>query len=247
MNSNEILERIKEALKNLSAQIKDSNLYIQLKESFENLSPQMQKITMAGIIAFFAFALLYSPINYLLSADENLTQFQEQRDVIKSLLQVSKDAKDIPNIPPPPPIDAVRENVNTILQGANLMPEQIITNEISQEASQIVPSHLMTGALKVVLAKLNLRQILDIAHSLQNISQSVKFKDVQVQENSEKAGYYNAEFVLVSLNVPSNNNFSVGDSSEEEAPSRKDRFQRNRPKSQNKQEEEVDTSAGDEE
>lgn len=240
MNFDEIKERLRDELKSFWDRIQDSSLYTQIKEKYENLTPQMQKITLFAMGAVFLFLVLSTPVAYVTTASENIAEFEEKRNVIRSLLQVTRDAKDMPNIPTPPPLESIQSNVDGILQSARLMPEQIVSNELTNEISSLIPANLMGGSVRVALSKLNIRQVMDISYELQNISQSVKLKDMQLQASADKSGYFDVQFVLVALNVPK---IEIAPAIEDDAPKTKNRFNRSAPKNRNNSDTDTETEA----
>ncbi|MNL55645.1 hypothetical protein D3C87_1790740 [compost metagenome] len=88
------------------------------------------------------------------------------------------------------------------IQGAHLLPEQIKGTQTVSNNSKLVPANLTEGMLEVSLAKLNLHQILDMGHRLQSINPSVKLKDMVMSANREDSRYFDVVFKLVALAVP---------------------------------------------
>ena len=56
--------------------------------------------------------------------------------------------------------------------------------------------------MTVKLAKLNLKQIVDIGSSLVALSESVKMKDLAIIANATDTRYYDVTYQLYSLNIP---------------------------------------------
>jgi hypothetical protein len=198
----DLRETIASGFKYRWEQFQESDLYIGLNEKYENLSPKKQKLTVAGI----AFALVYLffsiPYGYYSASSEMVTTFEDTRSLMRDLLKASKDGQDIPEIPVPPNVEALRAQVTQQLQAARLLPEQIQGNEVSQDKPTFIPGTLTAGVVKVSLSKLNVRQVSDLGYQLQGISPSVKLVDLSMEANATDPRYYNVIYKLAVLNIP---------------------------------------------
>jgi hypothetical protein len=97
------------------------------------------------------------------------------------------------------------------------LPEQIKGANASASKSQLIPDNLLEGALEVRLAKLNIRQIVDLGYKFQNVSPSVKMKDLVISANLEDNRYFDVIYQLVALAVPAPQEFPI----EENTPNEK--------------------------
>lgn len=202
MNFEEIKENLKESLKKQWDLFQESALYIQVSERYQNLTPVAQKLVLIAIVTFLSFILISTPMSYLSSSNDSVVEFEDRRALIQELLKVSREAQEVPNIPVPPPLDQMRSQVEGKLQNMRVLPEQIKSVELSNEASDLIPASALMGSLNISLAKLNLRQIVDIGHQLQIISPSVKLKDLSITANAEDPRYFDVIYKLFSLKVP---------------------------------------------
>jgi len=66
----------------------------------------------------------------------------------------------------------------------------------------LLPGNLSQGVLKVVLSKLNLRQIVDLGFQFQSISSSVKMTDLVMDMSPTDPRYYDVTYKLAILAVP---------------------------------------------
>ncbi len=198
----DLKEQISSEAKQRWEQIQDSSLFIQMKERYENLTPPAQKATVAGIAVVFSLIMFSIPWGYFSASSESVAAFEDQRQLIRDLLKVSRESHEVPDIPVPPDLNALRMQIDGVLQSARLVPEQIKGTENSADAVHLIPGNLSQGALNVSLAQLNLRQVVDIGHSLQSISSSVKMTDMRMEANAKDARYFDVVYRLVILSVP---------------------------------------------
>ncbi len=198
----DLKENIVTQVKALSEKIQESPLYIRATEQFQNLSPNMQKITLSGGALLGLGILLSIPwSNYTLSM-ASVESFEGTRQTIRDLLKVSREVKDIPNIPQPPDVNDLRNQVQGLLSAGRLLPEQIRGIDNTSNSSRLIPANLNQGTLSVSLTQLNLRQVIDIAHQLQTIHQSIKMTDMEIIANSKNSHYFDVIYKLAVLLVP---------------------------------------------
>ncbi|PIS09722.1 MAG: hypothetical protein COT73_13110 [Bdellovibrio sp. CG10_big_fil_rev_8_21_14_0_10_47_8] len=197
----DIKEQLQSELKTRWEQIQESSLYIQIKERYENLTPVMQKISLYGIIAVLLYLVLSFPLGYMTQSNDYVAEFEDKRQLIRDLLKSSRESQDVPNVQPPPSIDSLKAQVDNQLENARLLPEQIQGTTVSAEKSTLIPAAFSQGILRVQLAKLNLRQIIDLGHQFQNISPSVKMIDLSIEANSQDPRYFDVVYKLSPLVV----------------------------------------------
>ncbi len=198
----DLKEQIGSELKNQWEKFQDSSLFIQTKERYENLTPVMQKVTLGGIAVVLLYLVLSIPLSYFSTSRESVTAFEDKRQLIRDLLKVSREAQEVPDLPVPPDLATLRTQIDAQLQAARLIPEQIKGTENANDPVHLIPGNLNQGALKVNLAQLNLRQIIDVGHALQSISPSVKMTDMKIEASLKDARYFDVVYKLVVLAVP---------------------------------------------
>lgn len=182
--------------------IQESAAYNQLRDRYENMTPPMQKLTIAGTAALITLAVLSIPWGKYTQSTEYVSEFESKRMTIRELLKVSRESSDVPQIPQAPPLEMVRSTIDNQIKSAQLLPEQVKGTEILEDTSSLIPKNLTQGMLQVSLAKLNLRQILDLGYQLQSINPSVKMKDMVMTANREDTRYFDVVYKLVALSVP---------------------------------------------
>ncbi|NUN05017.1 MAG: hypothetical protein HUU57_04565 [Bdellovibrio sp.] len=202
MNLDDLKDRFASEARVTWERIQESATFNQLRDRYENMSPSMQKVTLVGGVALVAFLVLSIPYSYYQHSQDYVGEFEGKRMTIRELLKVSRESADVPQIPQAPSIDMVRSNIENQISAARLLPEQVKGTESLSADSSLIPKNLTEGGVQVSLAKLNIRQILDLGHQFQSINPSVKLKDLIITANREDTRYFDAVFKLVALAVP---------------------------------------------
>lgn len=184
-------------------QFQESSVYISIKEKYENLSPAMQKITLAGIVLVLLYLVLAIPLGMYTQSSSYVTEFEDKRELIRDLLKSSREAQESPNLAVPPPVEALKGQIESQLQMAKLLPEQNGGTEVLMDKPRIIPGNLSQGVLSVKLNKLNIRQILDLGHQFQTLNTSVKMTDLVMQANAQDPRYFDVVYKMAVLAVPS--------------------------------------------
>jgi hypothetical protein len=202
MNLDDLKDRLASDIRQTSERIQESAAFNQLRDRYDNMTPGMQKLTIVAVSAAMTLFVLSFPYGNFTTSTENVTEFESKRMTIRELLKVSREASEVPEIPQAPPVNSLRSQIENQIKSANLLPEQVKGMETLDNNSALIPKNLTEGLLQVSLAKLNLRQILDLGHQFQSISPSVKMKDIIINANREDSRYFDVVYKLVSLAVP---------------------------------------------
>lgn len=202
MNFDDIKDNLKSQLGQTWSRVEDSSFYNQMRDRFENLTPTNQRLTLMGMGALLALIIISIPYSYYSSSTDYVSTFEEKRGLIRELLKVTRESSEVPDLPQAPSPDMLKSSVESQLNMAKLLPEQMKGIEVMAADTGLIPKGLLSGGLKINLAKLNLRQIVDIGYNIQNISPSVKMSGLNISANAEDPRYFDVEMKLVSLAVP---------------------------------------------
>lgn len=202
MNLNELKERFQSELKISAEKFQESNLYIQLKEKYDDLNPSMQKIVLWGVSLFFLYLFISIPGDKYSNSQLLVEEFESRRDLIRQMMKVHREASGSFDIPVAPDITSLKSRIERDLQNARLLPDQIVSVEPASANSRVVPENLLSGQLDVKLTKLNIRQIADLGFQMQNISPSVKLKDMNITAHAELKDYFDVSYSMITLTVP---------------------------------------------
>ena len=202
MTLDELKENISTNVKQLIERAKETAVYHQLSDRFENMRASQQRLTIIGSVLLLIFLLLVTPVSSLLSANSSLIEFETQRDLIRELIKVQREVRELPSLPDPPSADSLRALAEAKIKESNLLPEQIKAIETAQPNSRLIsPNHLQSG-VNIKLAKLNIRQIVDIGSKLQDINPSVKMIDIVIDPDATDPRYLDVTYRMISLNIP---------------------------------------------
>lgn len=201
-----LLDSLKESGKNIAEKtverVRESNSYAQAMDRYENLTPTGQKLTKLVGVVVILMTLLFIPFSNLSTSMTTITMFEESRDLIRELFRTYRDTSSTQNIAVPPDSGSLASMVNSIIQRAELLPEQNLGVSEGPAEGRLIPNNLISNVLYVKLSKLNLKQIVDIGGSLVGISESVKMKDMAITANVTDTRYYDVTYKLYSLKVP---------------------------------------------
>ncbi|MES2801114.1 MAG: hypothetical protein V4654_01360 [Bdellovibrionota bacterium] len=198
----ELTEQLKSTLQSGWERIQESESYSQLSDKYQSLSPSGQKVAQAVTALIIAGVVFYSPISQLQISNELMAQFEDKRTLIRDLFKTYRDSSGGLQMAPAPQAAELISTIQSSLQNSKLIPEQIVAVDVAQAEGRLIPSSLQQGVVEVKLAKLNLRQVVDIGLQLANISSAVKVKDMLMQANAEMAGYFDVSYKLYALKVP---------------------------------------------
>lgn len=202
MNLDDLKEQLQGIVRKIGDTLEEQPTYVQLKERFESLSPRMQKLTILGGCIFAWLIVLSIPWGWNSNAQLSVENFESRRSLIRDLLKVSREAADVPNIPPPPPIESLRGDIEGRMRSVNLLPEQIKGIENASSTSRLLPAEKSTGSLNIVLSKLNVQQVVEAGTQLTRISPSIKMVGLQMKANAEDRRYFDVTYRLTALSVP---------------------------------------------
>lgn len=208
--------------------IKESETYVQLQDRYQGLTPTGQKMTRYGVVALLILFVVFIPYTKLSTSSENITSFETKRNLIRDLFKTYRESSATQSVPLPPTTDSLRFSIETVLQRAELMPEQKLGIENIAAEGRLIPQNLVANVFAVKLTKLNLKQIVDIGTSIAAISDSIKLKDIDIKSNVNDTRYYDVNYKVYTLKVP--------EPTPEPPPEPEQNNNRNRRKNNNKDE-----------
>lgn len=210
----DLVEKIKATGIQVFEKVQETPAYISLKERYDNLPANGQKAVIGlAVLAVVAFFLSF-PLSSYWAASESVSAFEEKRNLIQDLFRVSTEGQVSLPVDPPPPIESVKSQIESKLQQSQLTPEQLKGISVDSVPS-VFSKETVDGALSISLAKLNLRQVVDIGYQIQSISSGIKMIDLLIQANAADSHYFDVIYKIMTLKVP---DFSVALDSETAPP-----------------------------
>lgn len=205
MTVDDIRDKVFETLQGIKGRLEESDAYLQLKERYDSLPPLSQKAILgfAGVVA--AYIVLQLPLGYYDQGSENLALYEENRDLVLDLYKVKRHAAITPQSAPPLQASELEGRARMAINNARVQAEQIKSisgfDNAGPRASSFIPKNVTQAGVEVQLANLNLSQIVDIGHSLTNIS-SAKVIGLEVKPGAAPGNYFDATYKVVSFNIP---------------------------------------------
>jgi type II secretory pathway pseudopilin PulG len=198
----DIKEKIKGPAVALAERIQETPVFQSARDRFASLSPGGQRSLIGFITLVLIGLLLMMPVTSLMNSMESVKQFEQRRDLIHDLHRATQEMQNATGLQPPPPMAALQSRIENELKNNSILQEQI--RAIQQDTPPAsLPKSALTGALIVSLAKLNLRQIVDVGSLLQGLGSAIKVVDMDFQADLQDPRYYNVIYKLIALNVPS--------------------------------------------
>lgn len=194
----ELQERLKSEWQTTVDRLQENPAVINLKDRYDALSPVGQKSVVAGAIGALILVLAMPVYNTYLASADSMTQFSEKRSLIRDLLRTYKEAQDNPVGQRPPAVDDVRSRVESILAGAQILPEQNQGVTVTGLQGNLIRDSLVAGVVQVTLSQLNLRQAVNLGADFSSI-QGTKLKDLIMNASSKDPRYYDAVYRIVVL------------------------------------------------
>jgi hypothetical protein len=205
MNLDDIKDQLKERLHSAWARLQENGTFIQLTDKFQNLPPRGQKAAIAGGV-FLVLMLLFSiPFVYYSSSQTAVAEFEEKKQLIRDLFRVSRASVILQNAPRVAGSMELMSGAQNQLNIAQLQPEQIrgVTDyDNAPKSGGTIPKNVLQKGVQVSLAKLNLRQIVDIGHGLQTMHPSAKMVGLEVTANQDNPHFFDVVYRIVAFNIP---------------------------------------------
>jgi len=206
MNFDDLKDQLREAFQNFMAKVQESTAWIQLEEKFQNLSPNAQKGVLAGAGSFVALILLAIPWSYYSSSQEFLAEYDEKKQLIRELFRVSRASSILQNAPPAVSVPQLQSDIQNRLSAAQLQPDQIrgVTefDNAGPQASPSIPKNVIQKGVQVSLAKLNLRQLVDLGFQMQSVHPNAKMVSLEVSASHEDPHYFDVVYRIIGFSLP---------------------------------------------
>lgn len=206
MNIQDFKEQIGETLKNKWNQFQESNLYLNLKEKYDDLAPGAQKgIQAGGVLLVFLFVIM-TPWAWMSGAEDSLLSFESRKSVVRQLLQLKRDLGQAPQIATGYPPSALLSEIQAATQSMGLTPDQV--KEVAEITltedpdSKLVPPEIQQLGVQLTVWKLNLDQFVKLSYKLQGINPSAKLLGVDLKANSDDNHYYDVIYQVVMFSPP---------------------------------------------
>lgn len=205
MTLEDLREKIKDAVEEFKAQLEESPTYSTLKERYENLTPGAQSGIIWTAVILSSLFLLSCPMAYWSSSSDNISRYEDTRDLIRDLLRTSHLANQLSGGPEQIPLQTLQGLAQSKLAESRLLPEQIAgiqPIEVQSLGAPLAPENILQEAIQISLKKLNLKQVVDLAYKMQEIHGTVKLAGLEIKATAENDHYFDVLFQLVKFSLP---------------------------------------------
>lgn len=203
MNFQDLKEQILENLKTNWQNFQETTFYVTLKEKFDDLSPRNQKLIITVSLFLFIYVLLSLPIAWIQSKSSEVAYFEEKRNLTRDLLHLNQEMATAPDARPEIHPPAIANQLQSILQEANVPQDQIINIQQLQDAtidnSTMIPKGIKQEGVLATLSQLTLRQIVDIGFRIENNINGTKLTSIDIKASNENSHYYDVMYRIVSF------------------------------------------------
>lgn len=203
MNFEDLKDKIIEKWQEFIGQIQESSVYNNLREQYDNLAPEKQRLITFGGSALIALFFFSIPLSYLSSSSDSIGQFDEIRQTIRELFRV----RSLPDLGNPLPngfdFSQTQGSIRSLLQTSQVLPEQVL--DISEDPSFKTPlakPPILQSSVAVKLKNINASQMIDIGKKLQTMGNSSKLMAIDIQAQREKGLYFDVVYKLVNFYFP---------------------------------------------
>ncbi|NCN95665.1 MAG: hypothetical protein GW917_02990 [Bdellovibrionales bacterium] len=206
MDLSSVKDQLYDQFKELSERVQESSIYVELKERFDLLPSRIQKLILVGSGLLFALFLISFPYANISDSQSYEAQFEESRELIRDLLRASTTLKQTSPLPSASSASAVESQIRRVIDELRLGSEQVGNIQVISNASTRLASKAVNQeAVSVQLKTLNLRQVTEAAHRLQNLGSGIQPISMQMTRSDGKTHYFDVIFRIFqfSLNVTS--------------------------------------------
>jgi hypothetical protein len=201
MNLDDLKDRLREALQSL----KESQVWLQITEAYDNLPPTGQKATLAGVGALLALILFLIPYSFYSSSQDQIVEFEDKKQLMRDLYRVTRSVNSLPPAPPAISTQELRTQIQTELTAGGIAPENIgamMDFDNTDAKSTALPKNLQQPGVSINVKKLNLQQVVDIGQRLMRIRPTAKMVGLEVKAQSPDPHYFDVTYKIVAFNLP---------------------------------------------
>ncbi len=199
-------DELKENAIELWGRIQESPAYNNVRERYENLSPNAQRGLLAAIVVLAVAGLIMFPYSYFSSSSDNTDQYIANRNLIRELLRANRLAGESLNMPRTVDAGDLKSQVSEMLAAYPLLPEQnggTTDIDLSDLGPGVAAGKLQVTGVGVKLKKLNLKQIVEIGTDLQSKNPNVKLVGLEMTASTPDPHYFDVLYKLAVYSLPS--------------------------------------------
>ncbi|MCM2280634.1 MAG: hypothetical protein NDI61_02170 [Bdellovibrionaceae bacterium] len=203
----DLQEKLVEQWQATSSRFLESSTGSQLAERYGNLPPTGQKAVIAGGLALVILIFLSIPWGWYSSSSDKVGLFEDNRRLIKDLFETQRNSGEVTGEARTLSQDSLISSIQGQLPTLRIPPDQIKSvqpydNKASGRAIPGIPANLGQQGAEVRIGKLNLTQIVDVAHMLIATAPTAKLVGMDIQAASDDPRYFDVVYKIVAFSVP---------------------------------------------
>lgn len=200
----DVKDNLGEQVKAISSRVRETDGYLKINEKYLSLSPVGQKLSLigAGLLGFLLVMAI--PWAFYSGSQTSIEEFESKRNVIRELFKVNREAAALPLASPPVTASELSNMARKTLTSARLVPEQIVGVTESTANVAGISKSIDQAGIQVSVAKLNLKQIVDVGSELQNLqgpTGTARMMGLEVKANLSDSRYYDAIYKIVAFSA----------------------------------------------
>ena len=132
-------------------------------------------------------------------------EYEDRRQTIRKLLNASRIANQAGAVATPPPPEALVGIIQSRLNNFSLLPEQNLSVQPISGAELgggFAPPGITQDGVKVDLATLNIKQVVDIGYDLQNLAPGVRLVGLVMNPNVKDGRYFDVSYKIARFSIP---------------------------------------------
>lgn len=204
MNLGALKDQLLDQFKELGDKIQESSAYIELKEKFDSLPTQIQKLVAIGALILFGLFLISFPYSYFGSSQTLEGEFNDDRELIRDLLRASSTLKERSPLPSTSSTAAIESRVQQVISDMRLTGEQTGSMQVIPDAkTRLATGAVNQQAVSILVKTLNLRQLTEIMHRLQSQGNGIQPISMEIKRSAGQTHYFDliVKVFQFSLNI----------------------------------------------
>ena len=184
--------------KNIYTVFVDTSLFYSLKEMYDHLSSFARKALHFSLLLIVLSICFYYPLSHLYSSWENMKNFTYKNKLTRQLLDLSSATKlNLSNsyMPGQNPVSFIKNK----LPSTQIPKNQIKSIEKIKDVN--IPAELKNFPAKmeaaaVEISRLNLKEVVQYGHQLEQLSNNIKLLNITITEDKEENNYFDVSYTI---------------------------------------------------
>ena len=199
LNWHDLKEQLKDQWYKVQEKIEDNPSFNQLKEIYDNLPSLYQRILLFGSIAFVLFLIVLLPLRSFISSLQYESKYNENKKMIQSLMEAQIEKSTGFLLPSSFDLFTEEKKIKKSLNRFAIFKEQKSQFTSFEVPKALKPSPLSAEGIDIHLKNLNLTEVVQIGHKLQNATPYIQLIGLEMKESLEHPFYFDVNYKLSSF------------------------------------------------